>query len=149
MCSVVYFCYYSAHLPVKDFVVWSDYITVQVKPTFWDFSRKIQKKLVTHFWNTSNERNSKVKKRNYPQNIRLSPEPKGQNLKNILGPKNGLKTAKITLFFSNIFFTDFFAGLGAIYDQTKFFWFYQNHIVRIGNLIAVALVYSFLKKKFK
>ena len=58
---------------------------------------------------------------NYPRNIRLSPEPKDRNLKNILDPKNGLKVAKITLFLSNIFFTDFFAGLVAIYDQTNFF----------------------------
>jgi len=89
-----------------------------------------------------------VKKRNYPRNIRLSPEPKGRNLKNILGPKNGLKTAKITLFFFNIFFTDFFAGLGIINEQTKIFRFCPNHIVRNGNLIAVGLVSSFLKKKF-
>ena len=114
---------------------------------FETFPEKSKKKLVTHFWNTSHPRNPKVKKRYYPRNIRLSPEPKRRNLKNIVGPKNGLKTAKITLFFSNIFFTDFFAGLGAIYDQTNIFWFFQNHIVWNGNLIAVDLVSSFLKKK--
>ena len=50
---------------------------------FETFSEKYKKKLVTHFWNTSHPRNSKVKKRNYPQKIQLFPEPKGWNVKNI------------------------------------------------------------------
>ena len=116
---------------------------------FETFPEKYKKKLATHFWNTSHPRNSKVKKRIYPRNLQLLPEPKGRNLKIILGPKKGLKTAKKPLFFSNIFFADFFAELGAIYDQTNFFLFFQTHIVRNGNLIAVDWVSSFLKKKIK
>ena len=52
---------------------------------FETFPEKYKKKLVNHFWNTSHPRNSKMKKRNYPRNVQLSPEPKGRNLKNILG----------------------------------------------------------------
>ena len=93
---------------------------------FETFPEKYKKKLVTHFWNTPHHRNSKVKIRNYPWNIQLFPEPKGRNLKNILDPKKGLKTAKITQFFQIFFSQTFSPGLEPFMTKLIFFLIFSN-----------------------
>ena len=67
---------------------------VRVKPTFRDFSEKIQKKgcyaLLTYLQN----KNLKVKKANCPRNDQLLPEPKGRNQNQIVNYEKGLISEK-------------------------------------------------------
>ena len=109
---------------------------------FETFPEKYKKKVVTHFWHTSQNKNLKVKKTNCPRNDQLLPEPKGRNQNKILNYEKGLKTANISLIISNIFFRRPVVLAQSHFWPLNIFLFFWNHIVRTRNFVAVDNFFS-------